>query len=78
MRIYYYCKYCDSPVGQIEMSELDEGRLGFDALTESEKHDIIKQDQFGNIYVRTICDDCAAIEAATDGENELQQYFGLH
>jgi len=61
------------------METLDEERLGFTDLTEQEKKDIISHDQFGNIYIKTVCDNCFDL-LNNDSAREvgIGQYYHLH
>lgn len=64
MAIHYVCRYCKTPLGQLDQIAVSEQQLGFHALTPEEREDIITQDVFGNMTVRVICDYCKqAVEA---------------
>lgn len=58
MAINYVCRYCKTPLGQLNRLFFSEEQLGFDTLTSEERKDIITYDAFGNITVRVICDYC--------------------
>lgn len=59
MLIRYVCEYCTSPIGEISMEVVDEGRLGLHCLTDEERRDIINIDEKTNTMVVTsLCDKC--------------------
>lgn len=59
MKIYYTCEYCQTPIGCVEVDQVDEEKFGFAALTPEEREDIIKIDVSANcMYVQSLCDDC--------------------
>lgn len=58
MAINYVCRYCKTPLGQLNDVLLSEEQLGFHALTAEEREDIMTYDNFGNMTVRVICDYC--------------------
>lgn len=58
MAINYVCRYCKTPLGQLNQVAVSEERLGFHVLTAEERKDIITYDAFGNMTVRVICDHC--------------------
>lgn len=70
MAINYVCRYCKTPLGQLNQLSLSEEQLGFDALTPEERKDIITYDKFGNMTVRVICDHC---KEAVEEHPELSQ-----
>ncbi|HEU4963762.1 MAG TPA: anti-sigma-F factor Fin [Bacilli bacterium] len=65
MRIKYYCRHCNSSVGEVQANSLDHAKLGFHSLTPTEAADIISYNSLENsTYVKTICEYCQeAIEA---------------
>ncbi|OGX61544.1 MAG: hypothetical protein A2189_01380 [Paenibacillus sp. RIFOXYA1_FULL_44_5] len=68
MSINYVCRYCHTPVGQIEQLDISEWKLGFHFLTLEERRDIITYNYDGSITVKSICDYC---KAALDENPEL-------
>lgn len=68
MAINYVCRYCKTPLGQLDQAMLDEEQLGFNTLTPEERKDIITYDQDGNMTVRVVCDYC---KEAIDHHPEL-------
>ena len=59
MRLIYICDNCEKYIDEIEVRELDENLLGFDALSSEEKNELLHIDwgrQIGT--VRAICDTC--------------------
>ena len=59
MRLIYICDNCERYIDEIEVVEWDERLLGFDALTQEEKNELLHLDwnrQIGT--VRAICDTC--------------------
>lgn len=59
MKIYYTCEVCGEDIDAIEVDKVDEVRFGFDCLTEQEREDIIKIDEWRNaMYVKSLCDSC--------------------
>lgn len=59
MRFIYVCSECQSFIGEIELQNWDESMLGFDALTQGEKQEMVSIDpreQTG--VVKAICDTC--------------------
>lgn len=58
VHIVYTCAHCQQFIGELEMEEINEKKLGFDCLTLEERQDIIKYDPSGTVFVAAICDDC--------------------
>lgn len=58
MAINYVCRYCKTPLGQLNQTVLSEEQLGFNTLTPEERKDIMTYDEFGNMTVHVICDYC--------------------
>jgi hypothetical protein len=65
MHIKYYCRHCNSTVGEVDAANIDQSKLGFHSLTPAEAADIISYNSLENsTYVKTICEYCQeAIEA---------------
>ncbi|MBZ4653402.1 MAG: hypothetical protein JG781_741 [Peptococcaceae bacterium] len=77
MRLIYICDRCANYIDEIEMNALDEGRLGFDILTEEEREDLVHLDwqrQVGT--VKAICDACLA--KLHDGDVSPRVSYGPH
>jgi hypothetical protein len=59
MKIKYICEYCEEPIGELHLDDVDDERLGFHCLTEEERRDIIKIDEKNNaMTVMALCDGC--------------------
>jgi hypothetical protein len=59
MIINYLCDNCGEAIDSIEVENVDENRLGFDCLTDEERHDLIHFDaSSGSLQVRSLCDAC--------------------
>lgn len=58
MKLQYICRYCKSPLGEIESTGLTEQQLGFDLLTEEERKDIITSNINGIQQVQIVCETC--------------------
>ncbi|MBP3039319.1 anti-sigma-F factor Fin family protein [Bacillaceae bacterium Marseille-Q3522] len=59
MAIYYHCRHCGVKLGEIDSLMTETEKLGFHKLNDEERQEMITYDQTnGNIYVKTICEDC--------------------
>lgn len=58
MAIHYKCRHCNQSIGMIDDVEVDERQLGFQALTNEERLEMIEYDQNGDILVKAICESC--------------------
>lgn len=61
MRLIYICHHCQQYIGEVDVVEWDESRLGFDILDDTERQELIHLDwdrQVGT--VEAICDECMA------------------
>jgi len=59
MRLIYICDNCERYIDEIEVEELDEALLGFDALTPEERNELLHLDWDRHVgTVRAICDLC--------------------
>ncbi|PWI58445.1 hypothetical protein BM613_02640 [Sulfoacidibacillus thermotolerans] len=59
MKMVYYCKYCNSVLGQIEANPSELDHLGFWILTPEERADIISVNEvLHTAYVKTVCEYC--------------------
>lgn len=59
MRFIYVCNECQNYIGEIQLQNWDETMLGFDALTQGEKQELVSinpLEQTG--IVKAICDTC--------------------
>ncbi|BCJ87408.1 anti-sigma-F factor Fin [Effusibacillus dendaii] len=65
MRLIYVCRHCNSYLGKLDRTSVNETRLGLTSLTPEEQADIISYNLNEDVvYVKTICDYCQeAIEA---------------
>jgi hypothetical protein len=68
MSIKYYCRYCNSKIGEIQQENVTEFQLGFHHLTPTERKDIISYQDDGHVKVRVICEFC---KEALDANPEL-------
>jgi hypothetical protein len=67
MSIKYYCRCCNSKIGEIDQEDVTEYELGFHHLTPTERQEIISFQDDGHVQVRVICDYCKeAFEANPD------------
>ncbi|WP_141434183.1 anti-sigma-F factor Fin family protein [Bacillus sp. 03113] len=58
MAIYYHCRHCGVKIGMIDSSYVEIERLGFHKLSDEERKDMISYDGSGNIYIKSICENC--------------------
>jgi hypothetical protein len=58
MALHYYCRHCGIKIGTIDAVSLRSEQLGFHRLTEKERLEMIDYLPNGDIYVKTICEDC--------------------
>ncbi|OIJ17546.1 peptide ABC transporter permease [Anaerobacillus alkalilacustris] len=58
MTIHYQCRHCGISVGKIEQNQIEAQKLGFHQLDQSERTEMIRYDETGDIHVDTICEDC--------------------
>lgn len=56
--IHYTCRHCSQRIGTIDAVEVEERELGFQALTNEERLEMIEYDQNGDIIVKAICETC--------------------
>ncbi len=56
MTTFYYCRHCGRRIGSI-MNEVAHNVV-VGQLTEEEKKEMLQFDKYGNVYVKTICEDC--------------------
>lgn len=75
MTIKYVCKYCHNELATIN-SSVTEQQLGFSALTEQDKQDMLSYDQIGNMQVNICCDYC--YEALTAHPDLMQYNSPIH
>jgi len=68
MAIKYFCRHCQSNMGEIHDDGVSEYQLGFHFLTPEERSDIIAYSQNGDITVKVTCDYC---REALDAHPEL-------
>lgn len=58
MAIRYYCRHCNTHIGELDQNEVHTDKLGFQQLNNQERMDMITYTQNGDISVKTICEDC--------------------
>ncbi len=58
MPIRYYCRHCNTPMGEVDSERIEAKSLGFDTLSEEERMDMITYHSNGDILVKSICEDC--------------------
>ncbi|KAB7664951.1 anti-sigma-F factor Fin family protein [Bacillus sp. B1-b2] len=58
MAIHYRCRHCGVHIGSIDSNMVDTNQLGFQHLTGEDRSDMIQYNQAGDIYVKSICEDC--------------------
>ncbi|MBU8881412.1 anti-sigma-F factor Fin family protein [Bacillus sp. FJAT-29790] len=58
MAIHYHCRHCGVKIGTIENTMLHTEQLGFHTLNDAERQEMISYDQFGDLQVKAICEDC--------------------
>ncbi len=76
VHIVYTCAHCQQFIGELDMAEMNEEKLGFDCLTSEERRDIIKFDPSGAILVAAICDECfKKFQLVQENLSVSQKYF---
>ena len=75
MAIYYFCRHCGTEVGKLEQTAAPD-MLGFDKLTEQERQEMIQSDSFGNVHVKTICENCQ--ESFTINPSNYENDYIIH
>jgi hypothetical protein len=68
MSIKYYCRYCQTKIGELQQNDITEFQLGFHFLTPAERKEIVSYQEDGGVEVRVICDYC---KEALDANPEL-------
>ncbi|MFD1849259.1 anti-sigma-F factor Fin family protein [Oceanobacillus bengalensis] len=58
MSIVYKCRHCGHEVGKLENQVIDTSLLGFEQLSVQEKREMIQYQDNGDVFVRTICENC--------------------
>jgi hypothetical protein len=58
LAIYYHCHHCGVNIGTIHQLAVDSERLGFHTLSDEERQEMVSYDQYGDIHVTSICEDC--------------------
>jgi hypothetical protein len=64
MDIRYVCRHCQSVIGVLNSSTVNEQQLGFHSLTPEERQDIIAYNLDGGMTVRVTCEFCREALAA--------------
>ncbi len=78
VHIIYTCAHCQQFIGELDMAEINEAKLGFDCLTLEERQDIIKFDPSGTIFVAAICDDCFEFFQLRQEKLSLSPNYFIH
>lgn len=68
MSVKYICRHCQTFIGELDNSQMNEALLGFHFLTPDERRDIISYDLNGDTTVKVVCDYC---KEALDANPEL-------
>ncbi|MBM7606566.1 anti-sigma-F factor Fin family protein [Metabacillus litoralis] len=71
MALHYHCRHCGVKVGSLDNSLISSEQLGFTALTNAERQEMITYQQNGDIHIKTICEDC---QDALNRNPDLHQY----
>lgn len=58
MAIRYECRHCGKTIGKLDNFAGNEHDLGFQALTNEERLEMIEYEQNGDIKVKAICENC--------------------
>lgn len=58
MAIKYHCRHCGVAIGSIDNMSIQSERLGISQLTDEERLDMISYDSFGDVNIKSICEDC--------------------
>lgn len=59
MSTFYYCRHCGCRIGSIMNEEAHNVVVG--QLSEQDKKEMVRYDEYGNVYVKSICEDCQEI-----------------
>lgn len=54
----YVCRYCGQELGNVDVDEIGEERLGLNSLTPLELKSIITYEQNGDMIAKIICEHC--------------------
>ncbi|MCR8636107.1 MULTISPECIES: anti-sigma-F factor Fin family protein [Paenibacillus] len=68
MGVKYFCRHCQTLIGELEQQYISEELLGFHFLTPEERRDIISYNPNGDVTVKVVCDYC---KEALDSNPEL-------
>ncbi|MBA4535556.1 anti-sigma-F factor Fin family protein [Bacillus aquiflavi] len=71
MAILYYCRHCGIKLGKLDKLSVHTESLGFSALTEEERQEMISYDHSGDIHIKSICEDC---QESLERNPALHQY----
>jgi hypothetical protein len=71
MALHYHCRHCGVSVGSIDAISVSSEQLGFDHLTNDERQEMITYQQNGDMYIKTICEDC---QDALNRNPDFHQY----
>lgn len=75
MPIRYYCRHCNMPMGEVNSDSIESKSLGFDALSEEERMDMITYNSNGDILVKSICEDCQEALERNPDYHSLQTFI---
>ncbi|MDF2960565.1 MAG: hypothetical protein K0S39_2300 [Paenibacillus sp.] len=68
MAVKYFCRHCQTLIGELDQHHVSEELLGFHFLTPEERRDIISYNPNGDVTVKVVCDYC---KEALDSNPEL-------
>ncbi|WP_202081449.1 anti-sigma-F factor Fin [Caldalkalibacillus salinus] len=58
MAIRYVCRYCNHHLGDIRHQEVEEEKLGFHALSATEREQMLQYQENGDIIAQVCCEHC--------------------
>jgi hypothetical protein len=75
MSIHYYCRHCQTKVGELDQKHVQSEYLGFQQLNHEERMDMITYTTDGDIQVKTICEDCQEALERNPDYHSLQTFI---
>ena len=76
MAIQYHCRHCGVHIGSIDTNEVETNRLGFQHLSDEDRSEMIHYNQTGDVYVKSICEDCQ--ESLMKNPNFYENDYLIH
>lgn len=58
MSYVYICRHCGHVIGKLKQEIYNVSKLGFDQLSDKDKHDMICYQSNGEIHIKSICENC--------------------